>query len=58
MKLREECSRTNNKRFILREHLSSPFKAPSVAEKDGRGLRNLMEHAHEQRLAFQAMDLP
>ena len=42
----------DNRRVILREHL---FKAPCVEENDGRGLRNLIEHAHEQRLAFQAM---
>ena len=41
--------------MILREHLSVLFKAPCVEENDGRGLRKLMEHAHEQRLAFQAM---
>ncbi len=47
--------RYDNKRVILREHLSSLFKAPSVAESDARGLRKLMDYAHEQRLAFQAM---
>ena len=45
----------DNKRVILREHLSVLFKAPCMEENDGRGLRKLMEHAHEQRLAFQAM---
>ena len=49
------ADRYDNKRVILREHLSVLFKAPCVEENDGRGLRKLMEHAHEERLAFQAM---
>ena len=49
------ADRYDNKKVILREHLSVLFKAPCVEENDGRGLRKLMEHAHEQRLAFQAM---
>ena len=44
--------RYDNRRVILREHL---FKAPCEEQNDGRGLRNLMEHAHEQRVLFQTM---
>ena len=47
----EKCFDYQEKIF----HLSVLFKASCVEENDGRGLRKLMEHAHEQRLAFQAM---